>query len=287
MNAQKLLPIAAIIFAGCENTPLATLDGGTGPAPTQDSGMVAPPPDAGEVGFPDAMVMPEPARTFVERRMFGETPVDNLVFDPIFDLTTYNWYAFSSDFAQFIPLEKHYLADSPMHVPSIRVRKDRGISGAIVIGNTASTEGMLQVSVWVGRAAEDAADTATAAAAIINIAANGAETAIDLVSDPSSRVERDGIVWVRQTGIVADALGVLTFLIGDEEREPFWATAPVVLPMRAHVRPDTKALAEGRPLSGRERAALSAFEAAKRTRQDPRTRADLKRGRSLAKPEGG
>jgi hypothetical protein len=286
MNAHKLLPIllpvAAIVFAACENTPLAELpDAGIVPIPAVDGGVIVEPSDAGEPQM-DAMVPPGPARTFVDRRMFGDLPVDNLVFDPVFDLTTYNWYAFSSDFTRYLPLEKHFLARSPARQPSIRVRKDSGIRGAIVLGSAASAQGMLEVSVWVGRAAEDESTTATAAAAIINIGPSGAETAIDLVSDAGSRVELDGVVWVRQTGIVSDALGVLAFLVGDEEREPFWMTAPVVVPMHANLRPDRAIAIEGRPLTGAERSALAAFQAVKRTRDDPRTRAE--RGRRNPSP---
>src|SRR5204863_3135496 len=120
---------------------------------------------------------------FVERRMFGDGRIDNLVFDPSFDLGTYNWYAFTSDFSRYIPVEKHFLPWTPTHQPAIRVHKDSRTRGVILLGSAASARGMLEASVWVGRTTADAATTATVSATIVTVSSAGPETAIDFVAD--------------------------------------------------------------------------------------------------------
>lgn len=273
MKTMYKLTLALAIFgSACENAELDSLDAGT--APIADSGIL-PRPDA---STPEDAGQPEPdggvqvaARTFVERRMFGENRVDNLVFDPNFDLATFNWYAFSADFSQYIPLEKHNLPRTPTHQPAVRVAKDPGTPGALMLGSAASAQGLVETSVWVGRAVEDEM-ASTPSGAIATIGEDGAEIAIDLSVVAGSRLELDGIVWQRLSTMIPDPIGVMAFLIGDQEAAPFWVSAPTVLPVRDQLRPGERPRLAGRTPELRERNAIAAFEAAKKKNADPRRR---------------
>lgn len=269
-SIYQLTFVFAFFGAACESAELDTLDGGTVIA---DGGVVEPKPDA---NVPEDAGLPEPdsgvqiaARTFVERRIFGETRVDNLVFDPNFDLTSYNWYAFSADFSEYIPLEKHSLPNTPTHQPAVRVAKDPGTRGALMLGSAASAQGLVEASVWVGRSAEDAT-AGTPSGTIVTIGEDGAETAIDLSVVAGSRQELGGIVWERVSTMISEPLGVMAFLIGDQGAAPFWVTAPTVLPVREQLRPGPRTPLIGRAPALHERNAIAAFQTAKKKDSDPR-----------------
>lgn len=291
--------IAALVVAGSACSSKGSGLGGadaSGDAGVRDSGTNNPPPDSGTIepdaGSEDGSVNPEdaggaPARNFVERRMFGSGRIDNLVFDPNFDLGTYNWYAFTSDFTALVPLEKHFLPRTPTQQPAVRVQKDRG-RGALMLGSAASQTGMLEASVWIARTEADAASAPPANATIIMVGPNGPEVAVDLVADAGTQVVIDGLVWMRHTAIFGDAIGVLAFLIGDNVRAPFWVTAPSVVAINASIRPagGSSVLIAGRPLEGTERRVIAAFQAERRSREDPRKIEERSRARGRAVIEG-
>jgi hypothetical protein len=262
---MKKLLLIILSLAACTEDPqmLVSHDAGVINYPDAEVTDADTPPDASTIE-PDAGV---PARTFLTKRMFGEGPVNNLVFDPSFDLASNTWYAFSADFAEYLPLQKHLRHSTPTREAAVRVLKNSN-RGGILYGNAGSEAGPLAVSVWVGRDVADVELLGDIGATIVAIGLDGPEVAFDLSADESSTMERDGIVWMRLNGMVTDALGTLAFLVADREREPFWVSAPSVLPL-----PERGGLSlSGRSLTEVESLGIRRVEIEKRRQADPRRR---------------
>lgn len=276
---KKLLLISTLVLAACTEDP-EELVGGDAAIPAPDASST----DAGineDAAIAADATTPEedagvPARTFGTKRMFGEGRVDNLVFDPSFDTQTYSWYAINNDFTAYLQLEKHIQNTTPTREPAVRVLKD-GSRGGLLYGSASSEAGPLSASVWVGRDVADLDELSSLAASIVGVGIDGPEVAFDLTAEESSQFERDGVVWIRLSTVVTDAIGTLSFLVGDDTRAPFWVSGPSVVPV-----PERGELSlRGRRINDRERTSIRTIEAEKQKRRDPRKRREADRPRPL------
>lgn len=280
VGALLLGAVLATTACEAETGPISPADAGPGGQPdaTRPDSGPSPTPDAGALPDAEPAVDAGPARRFVERRLFGEGSVENLVFDPTFELSSYAWYAITASGFELIPIERHFLTWSPTGEPAIRVPKERFSRGAFVLGSSASESGALAVSVWTGRPIGLTTPEDIATGTLVTVGARGPEIAVDLVPDEATRVERDGISWVRSSVVLEDALGVLSLLIGDSGNVPFWVTAPSVLPARSNLRGGHAGPpAITRAATATELRLIGVAAAAKRASGDPRKAPSLRR----------
>jgi hypothetical protein len=280
MNNRILIAGAFVVsLAACteDTTDFTPADGGGVTQP--DSGTTMPPPDAGTIAEDAGPMTVDagPARTLVTRRLYGEGPINNLVFDPDLDVASFNWFAISGDGFNLQPVEKHFLSRTPTGQPALRVPKTKFSRGTFLFGSAASASAPIEISVWVGRATDVAASTATVGATIVGVGPEGSEVAYDLMPDAASTLVLGDITWIRLTTMITDALGVLSFLVGDETDVAFYVTAPAVVPARATSLAGTRLKSLGRPLAAREKRAFDRFLTAKRDRDDPRDRVRMLR----------
>lgn len=208
---------------------LEPTDAGT-TLPQKDAGH--PPDDAGvtsdDAGFmePDAGV--EPARRLIEYRILGDSPTDNLVLSPSFDLFTSGWFAFSLDGQSLSDIARYYLQGTPTKQPALG---SSAPAGTAILGTARSSSGPLSTSVWIGyRENEDARFTAQVA--LLGTDTLGQQVAFDLLPDESSRTVSGEYVWVRYWGMAPEApVGFVQLYIQEAGPRRVYVTGPVVVPM--------------------------------------------------------
>lgn len=226
----------AIALASLLALAACTEDGGSleptdaGALPPKDAGQT--PEDAGimsdDAGFPEPDAGVEPVRRLIEYRILGDSPVDNLVISPNFDLFTSGWFAFSLDGQSYSDIARYYLQGTPTKQPALGSSAQ---AGTAIIGTARSTNGPLVTSVWIGyQAGEDVRFTAQAS--LLGTDATGQQVAFDLTPDESSRTVSGDYVWVRYQGMAPEGpVGFVQLYIQESRSTRVYVTGPVIVPM--------------------------------------------------------
>ena len=221
MNRRLLLPasLIALLAAGCpDDEPLKKqpiADAGV----TPDAGLL---PDAGEQ---DAG-LPPPARTLMPARLLGDSPVENRVQNPHFDMMTELWYGFSNN--DYLDMWRLDLPATPSRLPALELRPSTG--ARFLIGMVRCGPGPLVASVWIGHEAGATLDP-NLRFVLYGLGESSTEDlAFDLTPLEGSDLELERILWRRYEARVAEELlGVGTFVFSDSGRGSVYLNAPSLI----------------------------------------------------------
>lgn len=236
--------------------------------------------DAGPVDAGAAEDAGPPARVLVERRLFGDMPLDNRVLDPNLTLTGYGWFVLNPAGTAQIPALRQAFAHTPTGQGVLAVEKGRATSaGVVVAGLARGGRGPLEVSVWVGRPKGPQADEPPAVSIAGYDPASAADVATDLAVDAEASAILDGTVWRRYAVRLEGGLAGWTLLTVEDH-----AAAKLLLTGPAVVRGETLTTLVARPpapkraLRPSEAAALARVRAGLADHLSDPTGARLERG---------
>jgi hypothetical protein len=166
-------------------------------------------------------------RRLVERKLFGDMPIENRVHNPQFDGTTFSWYAFS-DSGRFISTRTEHRAASPTREPLLRVSPDRRGGGSVVLLGTAKgSPTALEISLWTG--AVNAGDGPMVALAGVSPSTGDWVLELSPTADPPAVL--DGITWTRWAGRIDEpTVGWLDVLVTHASAEPVYLTGVWITP---------------------------------------------------------
>ncbi len=260
---RRWLLLIALLSASyaCKKAPEALLAPDAG-SKLVDAGEPPVSMDAGaqDLGIPDAG---PPPRTLGRRGLFGDSPVDNRVIDPNFDLQSRGWSSINIPLngqAQLAELSVQYHPRTPTRQPVLWVPGPGPLASVVTLGSV-KAGGPMSVSLWLGRLLDQGRSPARAS--VIGVGADGASVIADLVEDPQSAVEMGNFVWVRYATVVLEpTVGFLSVLVSDEAGGALALTGVVARPISQNKLSGLSApRAIARPLREQERRALTTFQA--------------------------
>ncbi|MBW2455731.1 MAG: hypothetical protein JRI68_14535 [Deltaproteobacteria bacterium] len=227
------------------------------PLPTAPTGE----PDAGAGGDAGAAL-----RSLVDRKLFGDMPLDNRFHDPTFTmLDGTGWMPI--DYANEVinQISRAHLARTPGDQPALRLGPPPSAPVATVVGEAKGAKGPTVVSLWLGR--PDGQDPAAdSEAALIGLFMDGTPSAVDLAldSDPAP-VTLDGRRWHRLSAQLADGpVGFCYLRVSNRGDHPLYLTAPVLVAVDAQRDLISAHQGKRRPLRPAEARALQAATEHKR-----------------------
>jgi hypothetical protein len=210
--------------------------------------------DAGSDAGADAGV-----RRLVERKLFGDMPIQNRVHNPQFDSAIFSWYAFTES-GRFITTRTEHRAASPTREPLLRIAPDRrGGEDVVLVGAAKGAPTALDVSLWTGAANPGDAPTV----ALAGVSPTMGDLVLELSPTNEAPLVLDGITWTRWAGRIDEPTsGWLDVLVTHASTEPVYLTGVWVTPA---TNERTRGAAEPRaklrrrtatPLEARARAAV-------------------------------
>ena len=211
----------------------------------------------------------EPLRTLGERRLFGDMPLDNQVYDPSFSLLDGSgWTAMGRSMWDYGQVIREYRARTPTGQPVLHVPVRRNPAELRVSGTVRGLPVTLSTSVLVGREVGDEDEELEQVNASLVGLFRGAtfEESVDLALDEAEDpVVLEGITWRRMSAVIPEGpIGWAQLVIENRGQDDLFITAPTVVPLDGErgARPSDAAgarLAQRRALTDGERVSLRAW----------------------------
>lgn len=211
-------------------------------------------------GQPDVIPAPDPLRRLQTRRMFGEAPVLNRVFDPewkvVDGLIWSPFNPFSYDVAQYTRLHLR----TPLGQPALRLEPPAGAVSGQIAGLAKGASGPMQVSVWFGRF--EGNNVVSVSAAVYGLFEDSSG-AVVLEPDPfQDPVVLDGITWVRYVAYMDNGpVAWMQLRLSNDNVAPAFISSPVVVraPLQPPAAQSLRRPGVRRPLLPVERASIRDF----------------------------
>lgn len=216
-----------------------------GEAPVDSGAFVdVGPPDAGfpvDLGPADSGVTRDlgpPARTLVTRRVMGETPLNNLVMNPLFDTTSALRPATSNGQSP----ARLFLPRTPTGTPVARIEGPETL--ALFVQSDA---GPLEATIWLGW--EGLTPPSPLGVFIVGLGTTRFQTGAELTVDPATERTIDGITWVQYGGTIQDRMLGHALLTVQAATGTVYVCGPVVVPQPSAVIGAPNELRIARPLT--------------------------------------
>lgn len=166
-------------------------------------------------------------RQLVERKLFGDMPIQNRVHNPQFDGSTFSWYAFSES-GRFISTRTEHRASTPTREPMLRISPDRRGGGRVVLlGSAKGAPTALDVVLWTG--AVNPGDAPMVALA--GVSPSRGDLVLELSPTAEAPVVLDGITWTRWAGRIDEPTsGWLDIMVTHGSAEPVYLTGVWITP---------------------------------------------------------
>jgi len=143
-----------------------------------------------------------PLRALVDKKLFGEMPLDNGFFDPQFStIGDHAWLCLRSDFSNYAEATRVF-QETPTGQPAMFINRGTTALADVVLGLAFGGPGPHEASVWLGSSTESGfANRADATISLIGLFGNGTggvERTVQLQEDPTSApLFLGGVLWRR------------------------------------------------------------------------------------------